>query len=188
MSRPDGTGHRRWAVAWMLAALLVVLMPMAVAGAWVRVVVLDADGYVATVAPLVDDPAVQAALADQISDQVTGAVDDSALRDLAVGPLGGLLDDVLERLDTLVREQVGRVVVSDAFAEAWESANRSSHELIVAALRGDGGDLVMVGDSDVRVRGEAFVRAAKEALTEAGFGTVAGLVPDVEAAFVVFSS
>lgn len=187
MSRRDGTGHSRWVVAWVLAALLVVLTPLAVAGAWVRVVMLDTDAYVATVAPLVDDPAVQAALADQISAQVSDAVDVSALRDLAVGPLEGLLDDVLERLDSLVREQVGRVVVSDRFAEAWESANRSSHELVVAALLGEG-DLVTVDDSDVSVRGEAFVQAAKDALTEAGLGTVAGLVPDVEATFVVFSS
>ncbi len=124
MSRSQGAGRRRWFVAWLLATLLVVLTPLAIAGFWVRAVVLDADRYVATVAPLADDPAVQAAVADQVSEQVVEAVDSSGVRDLAVGPLEGLLDNVLQGLETRVREQTTRVVASDAFAEAWAGANR----------------------------------------------------------------
>lgn len=180
MSRSEGADRRRWVVAWLLAALLVVLMPLAVAGSWVRAVVLDADRYVATVAPLADDPAVQAAVADQVSEQVVEAIDDSGVRDLAVGPLEGLLDTVLKGLETRVREQTARVVATDAFAQAWEGANRGSHDDVVAALTGDG--------TDVSVSGEAFVEAARAGLTAAGLGAVADLVPDVDATFVVYSS
>jgi len=180
MSRSQGAGRRRWFVVWLLATLLVVLTPLAIAGFWVRAVVLDADRYVATVAPLADDPALQAAVADQVSAQVVEAVDNSGVRDLAVGPLEGLLDNVLEGLETRVREQTTRVVASDAFAEAWSGANRASHDDVVAALTGDG--------TDVSVRGEAFVEAARAGLTAAGFGALADLVPDIEATFVVYSS
>lgn len=180
MSRSQHAGRRRRVIAWLLAALLVVLAPLAIAGAWVRAVVLDVDAYVAVVAPLADDPAVQEAVVDQVSEQVIDAVEASGVRDLAVGPLEGLLGNVLQGLENLIREQTARVVASDAFAEAWESANRASHDDVVAGLTGDG--------TDISVAGEAFVEAARSGLTAAGFGAVADLVPDVEATFVVFSS
>lgn len=166
---------------------MVALTPLAVAGAWMRVVILDTEQYVSTVTPLVDEPAVQAALADQVGEQVIDAVDASGIRDLAVGPVQGLLDDVLDRLASVVREQTARVVATDAFADAWESANRASHALVVSALTGEGDDVVADGTS-VTVRGQDFADAARAGLTDAGFGAVADLVPDVEISVVVLSS
>ena len=40
---------------------------------------------------------------------------------------------------SFTRSQVGKVVESDAFADAWVQANRVAHEQLVAALTGEGG-------------------------------------------------
>jgi hypothetical protein len=173
--------------AWLLAGLLVVLTPLAIAGGWVRAVVLDTDQYVETVGPLVDDAAVQAALADQLTAQVMDAIDVPTLLGLNLGPLDGLVDQATDRVETLVSERVAIVVASDAFASTWDAANRNGHELVVGALTGES-DVVVINDSDVSLRAEAFIEAVKVSLRDAGLGAAADLVPAVDATFVVFSS
>lgn len=193
------TGARsgeRWLLTWGLAALLVLLTPLAIAGAWARSIVFDTDRFVATVGPLADDPAVQAALADQITDQVVAAVDVPSLLDSALDllpfstafiPLDELAEPARSWLDGVVRDNVSAIVTSDGFSAAWTSANRTGHEQLVGALTGQG-DLITIDDTDVSVQAELFVEAVKVGLDSAGLETVADLVPSVPLEFVVFSS
>ena len=197
----DSSQLGRWLLTWLLAVGLAVLTPLAIAGSWARGIVFDTERYVATVAPLVHDPAFQADLTDQISTQVLAALDvdtlvDQALEALSLDALP--LDDAAQALDRLlspvvsgledsVRTGVGRVVSSDAFATAWEEANRTGHEQIVGALTGDAG-LVEVSGNQVTMRSEVFLDAVRAGLDDAGLGTVAGLIPRSEASFVLFES
>jgi hypothetical protein len=186
----------RWLLTWSLAMLLVLLTPLAIAGAWARSVVFDTDRYVATIGPLADDPAVQAALADQISEQVVAAVDISSVVDGALDllpfstsflPLDELVEPAQRWLDDIVRENVTALVASDGFSAAWTSANRTGHEQLVGALTGDS-DLVTIDDTDVSVQAELFVEAVRVGLASAGLQAVAELIPSVPLEFVVFSS
>jgi len=186
----------RWIITVLLAVLLVVLTPMAVAGSWARSVVFDTDRYVATVGPMVQDPAIQAALTEQISVQVIDELDVESLLEDAIDtlqldgsglPLEALVGPATSGLESLIRTAVGRVVASDAFAAAWEGANRIAHDQIVGALTGQS-EFVEVSDTQVSIQAEAFVDVIRQGLEDAGLDSVAGLIPDTDATFVLFES
>ena len=69
-ARPPRVGAWRWPMAMMLLVLGCVIAPLALAGVWFHVNIMDVDGYVATITPVADEPAVQKAVADVLADQV----------------------------------------------------------------------------------------------------------------------
>ena len=73
VAAPPGRPRRqRWraVVATLLIVLGCVLAPLSVVAVWARNQVTNTDRYVATVSPLASDPAIQNAIADQITAQV----------------------------------------------------------------------------------------------------------------------
>jgi hypothetical protein len=195
-------GRRRWrtVVATLLIVLACVLAPLSAVAVWTRNQVTNTDRYVATVAPLADDPAIQAAIADQITAQVFTYIDVQGLTNQAVDALAerGLTPVLADQLRALAvpiasgvqsftRTQVARVVESDAFADAWVQANRVAHQELVAALTGEGGGSVTVENDTVSVNLAAFIQTVKQRLVDAGF-SVAARIPEVDASFVLFQS
>ena len=68
--------ERSW--AWLAILLVVVgsvLLPVAVATTWIRTQVFSTEDYVAVVAPLAEDPAIQEAVADRIAEYVRDEFD-----------------------------------------------------------------------------------------------------------------
>jgi hypothetical protein len=175
----------RWVVAALLATTLAMSTAAALTGAWARALVYDTEHYVQTVAPLIDEPAVQEALSSQITDQVVGAVDatleelPTTIRQLLAGPAA--------RLGDLVADTVTTAVGSDEFAQAWAAANRSAHEQIAGSLTGQN-DAVTVEDGTVAIEAEVFVQAGKDGLAEIGLEPVADLLPAADGSFVVLQS
>jgi hypothetical protein len=196
-------GRQRWRtmVAFVCIVVACVLAPLSVVAVWTRNQVTNTDRYVATVSPLAADPAIQAAIADQITAQVFTYLDVQGLTTqalAAVADRGGLPPEVAARLEGLAvpiaggvqsftRSQVGKVVASDAFADAWVQANRVAHAELVAALTGEGGGAVTVQNDTVSVNLAAFIETVKARLVAAGF-TLAARVPQVDASFVLFQS
>lgn len=186
----------RWVVAWLLAALSALLAPVAVAGLWFDRVMLDTERYTATVSPVIDDPAVQQALVDEVSDQVVAAIDvDELLADApiiglipgAADGLADLLEPLLEAVEQSVRDGAAAVVSSEGFAATWESANRSAHAGLVAALTGRSAG-VELSDSDVSIDADLVVDALRDGLVSSGLDGVATLIPGVDAEIVVLST
>jgi hypothetical protein len=197
-----GTSRQRWrtVVASILIILGCVLAPLSVVAVWSSNQVTDTDRYVATVSPLADEPAIQDAIADKITAQVFTYIDVEELTTQAVDALGnqGLPPQLATQLQALAvplangiesftRSQVDRVVESDAFADAWVSANRVAHEQLVAALTGEGSGAITVENDTVSVNMAAFIQTVKERLIDRGF-TLAERIPEVEASFVLFQS
>jgi hypothetical protein len=133
------TGRQRWRtiVATLLIVLACLLAPLSVVAVWARNQVTNTDRYVATVAPLAEDPAIQNAIADQITAQVFTYIDVRGLTNEVVDALAtrGLPPRLADQLQALTvpiasgvegftRTQVGKVVQSQAFADAWVQANR----------------------------------------------------------------
>jgi hypothetical protein len=186
----------RWVIAWLLAALSALLAPVAVAGLWFDRIMLDTERYTATVSAVIDDPAVQQALVDEVSDQVVAAVDvDELLSDApviglipgAAEGLADLLDPLLEAVEQAVRDGVGTVVASEGFAATWEAANRSAHAGLVAALTGRSAG-VALSDTDVSIDADLVVDALRDGLVASDLEGVATLIPDVDAEIVVLST
>jgi hypothetical protein len=131
--------RQRWRtiVATLLIVVACALAPLSVVAVWTRNQVTNTDRYVATVAPLASDPAIQNAIADQITAQIFTYIDIQGLTTQAVDALAsrGLNPEVADQLQgfavpiangvqSFTRSQVGKVVESDAFADAWVQANR----------------------------------------------------------------
>jgi hypothetical protein len=195
-------GRQRWRsiVATLMIVVACVLAPLSVVAIWTRNQVTNTDRYVATVAPLADDPAIQNAIADQITAQVFNYIDVQGLTNQAVDALAerGLTPTLADQLRALAvpiasgvqsftRSQVGKVVESDAFADAWVQANRVAHAELVAALTGEGGGSVTVENDTVSINMAAFIGTVKQRLVDAGF-SVAARIPEVDASFVLFQS
>jgi hypothetical protein len=194
--------RQRWRtiVACLLIVVGCVLAPLSVVAVWCRNQVTNTDRYVQTVAPLAEDPAIQNAIADQITAQVFNYIDVKGLTTQAVDALAsrGLSPQLADQLDALAipiangvrsftRTQVGNVVQSQAFADAWTQANRAAHDALVKALTGQGGGAVTVEDNKVSVNMAAFIQTVKQQLIASGF-TLAARIPEVNASFVLFQS
>ena len=194
--------RQRWRtiVATLLIVVGCVLAPLAGVAVWARNQVTNTDRYVTTVAPLARDPAIQQAIADQITNQIFTYIDVQGLTNQALDALTerGLRPQVADQLRALsgpiangvrgfTRTQVGNVVASDAFADAWIQANRVAHDELVRALTGQGGGAVTVENDTVSINLAPFIQTVKQRLTEAGFG-LAARIPEVNASFVVFQS
>lgn len=164
-------GGLRDALARALVVLACLLLPVAVVSGWLATVVSDPDRYVATVGPLAEDPTVQRAVEAELQRVVLQRV-------RLPSPLQGELE---RRLPALVE----RVVEGAEFRPAWEAANRSAHEQLVAALEGES-ERLSVADGQVSVRLGTLIDAVFAILVEEGV-LRPGLVPEVEASFPVMS-
>src|ERR671912_1132141 len=197
-----GGGRQRWRtiVATLLIVVGCVLAPLSVAAIWTRKQGTNTDRYIATVTPLASDPAIQNAIADQITAQVFSYIDVQGLTNQAVDALSerglnptletqlrALAVPIANGVQSFTRSQVARVVESDAFADAWIQANRVAHAELVAALTGEGGGSLTVENDTVSLNMAAFIEVVKQRLVESGF-SVAARIPEVNASFVLFQS
>jgi hypothetical protein len=199
-------GRQRWrtVVAVLLIVVGCVLAPLAGVAVWARNQVTNTDRYVATVAPLAEDPAIQQAVTDQITAQIFTYIDIQALTTQVVDALAarvegrglppqaaaaleGLAGPIANGVQGFVRTQVGNVVASDAFADAWVQANRVAHDALVKALTGEGGGAVTVANDTVTLNLAPFIQTVKQRLVAQGF-TLAERIPQVDKSFVLFQS
>jgi hypothetical protein len=111
-------------------------------------------------------------------------------RDIVPDALGAQLPalavPIANGVRSFTQDKIGAIVASDVFAQAWEQANRSAHEQLVAALSGEGG-AVTVENNTVRVDLAAFLAVVKQQLVASGF-TLAEGIPAVNASFTIFES
>ena len=198
-----GRGRQRWRaiVATLLIVVGCVLAPLAGVAVWARNQVSDTDRYVATVAPLAADPAIQAAITDQITTQVFTYLDVQGLTTQAVDALSqrsnlpprvtsqlqALSGPIANGVQSFTRTQVAKIVQSPAFADAWIQANRLAHAELVKALTGEGGGSITVENDTVSINLAAFIQTVKQQLLANGF-TLAERIPPVNASFVLFQS
>ena len=201
---PGGrVARQRWRSVLAVGLIVVacVLAPLSVVAIWTRNQVTNTDRYVATVSPLASDPAIQRAIADQITAQVFTYLDVQGLTTQAAealaerGNLPPRLADQLQAfavpiangVQSFTRDQVGKIVQSQAFADAWVQANRAAHAELVKALTGEGTGAIKVEGDTVSLNMAVFIQTVKQQLLAAGF-TLAERIPTVNASFVLFQS
>lgn len=175
--RPD------WRAACSATCLLlaVLLVPLSVTGWWLRTTLTSTDDYVATVAPLAEQPEVQDAVADLLTEKAMTRLDDAdvlpraadALEDRGAPPglaqaLTLLAEPLRERVEERVSRASGSLVRSQAFAESWTASNEVAHEQLVAVLEGDS-ELVELGpDQTVSVPLSTLLGTLRQQLVDAG--------------------
>ncbi|PWI07375.1 hypothetical protein DIZ27_28425 [Streptomyces sp. NWU339] len=202
LRRHAAVRHRRGRVAGSSVLLLLALLlaPLAVVAAWVQDTVSDTDRYVATVAPLASDPAVQEVVTDRLTDRVLENVDVSAvtgslaktLQDAGAPPrvvagAESLTGPLQNEVRTVVHRTVSRVITGDAFQQVWEGANRRAHAAVVAMLTGDSTGAVRAQGDTVQLDVGKVVDQVRERLVDAGFDKAAA-IPDTDRTITLFQT
>ncbi|WP_328492217.1 hypothetical protein OHS59_05250 [Streptomyces sp. NBC_00414] len=192
--------HRRvrrlGATILLLAALL--LAPLAVVAAWVHDTVSDTDRYVATVAPLASDPAVQKLVTDRLTDRVVEQVDveavtasltkvlaDSGAPPRVVAGSEALTGPLTSAVRTVVRRNVDRVVTSDLFQQAWEGSNRRAHAAVLSMLTGERQGALRASGDAIELDIGSVVDQVRQRLVDQGFERAAA-IPDSDRTVTLF--
>ena len=199
---PSRPRKQRWrsVVATLLIVIGCILAPISVVAVWTKNLVTDTDRYVATVAPLASDPAIQSAIADKITaeifthldvvgitNQAVDALAERGLPPLIATQLHALSQPLSSGVQSFVRDKVGEVMASDAFANAWLTANRAAHQALVAALTGETREGVTIENDTVSINLGPIIQEVKQRLIDSGF-ELASRIPNVNPSFVLVQS
>lgn len=148
--RPRHRGRAVTAVILIVVGCL--LLPLGFVGHWAHRTFTDTQRYVATVGPLIDDPQIQSALADTLTDSLI-TVDGAQAQVQEWFPRAptGLVNTVATGVVSAVREIVEDVLASEVISDLWKDANAGLQETLIAVLDGDpppslsfvNGDLVL---------------------------------------------
>lgn len=200
-SRP--TSHRRvsWraAVASLLIVLGCVFAPLSVVAVWSANQISDTNRYVANVAPLISEPAIQRALTDKITAQISDRLNLATVTGQAATVLsqkgltrvGALLNTfsgpLASAVNGFIHGQVAKIVASPRMARLWAQLNRAAHAQVVKALSGQGGGAVTVSNGQVVLDLAPFINVVKSNLSARGFQLV-NQIPPIHPVFALFSA
>jgi hypothetical protein len=168
------TVRRRSRVRGVLATVLVVLACVSLVGAtvgvWANRNFLDTDRFVSRVGPLIDEPAVQDAIAARLTEQVVGLVDLEAVlaeafpeRERLLAALAAPLSGAVEGF---IADQVDAFVATDVFRELWVGAAEVAHTAAVRVLKGEVENL-QTGDGTITLNLVPVVNQVLARLTAA---------------------
>lgn len=182
------------------AAILIgtLLAPLGMVTSWFANTINDTDTFVATYAPLISNPEVQAYLTDRISTAIDEKVNVEGLVDQAIEgisanvdrpkaklALDALRDPIVSGLRSAISSVTGQVVASDGFETAWRESLRISHAEIVKALSGDTGGAVSINQEGIGIRLDPMIARVRDALVAQGFG-LASYIPDTNRTVTIF--
>lgn len=196
-----GRGRRRLraSVSALVLTLACVLAIPTVIAVWETNLISNTDRYVATMAPLINEPAIQSALSARITTEITTRLDVKSLTTQAADQLQAahlprlanlvttFQGQIVSGVNSAVAAGVSKAVASPAVETLWVQANRIAHQGIVKVLSGTGnGGLAVVNDKVVINLGP-IIAQVKDYLVSHGL-SVASNIPTVNATFPLFEA
>jgi hypothetical protein len=161
--------HRGWlrrTSAALLVGLACIVLVAAVIGIWARRNFLDTDRLVDRAGPLIEEPAVQQALAARLTEQVAVLVDAEALFEEALPERGQILAAPLANaVEGFARDQVERFLATEQFERLWVGAIELAHTASVRVLRGES-EAVTTTDRQVTLNLLPVVNAVLAEITD----------------------
>lgn len=140
LNKPECESGQRnqWWVTLMLVAASV-LIPVAIAIAWLNFLILDEQRFVRTVSPVIETPAVQATVTETLVHAVRVSIQTASASDprlvTIVNESGGI-DVLMAGISPLI----GHAVRSNEFRIVWTDANRLAHTNVIRLLVNRPGD------------------------------------------------
>lgn len=204
-SPPRPAAGRHDTTRSFISALLIVvaclLAPLSVLSVWASTVVSQTDRYVETVAPIADDPGVQAAITDEVTAAVmenlnVADVTTQALQVLSeqenmpprvAAALPALAGPLTRGIEDFTRTQTGNFVASDQFETVWAEVNRIAHAQLVSLLEGDTSGAITAQDNQITLNLAPVIEEVSARLVDQGFELAAN-VPAVDRTFVLAES
>ena len=185
-------------VATVLIVIGCLLAPISVVAVWTANQVSDTNRYIANIEPLIHDPAIQNALTDKITVQITRRLNVAGITNQAADLL---TSKGLPRVGTLLKtfsgplassvagfihETVHKVIISPQFANAWIQVNTVAHQALVNTLSGKSSALSVSNDRVV-LDLAPFIAIVKTDLVKRGF-TLAQRLPTFHTSIDLFSA
>jgi hypothetical protein len=186
-------------VATLLIVIGCVMAPVSVLAVWSANQVSDTSRYVANIEPLIHDPAIQNALTDKVTSEITGHLNVAGLTTEAAGLLstkglprvGALLKTVGPAIASsvagFIHSAVHKVVVSARFAHVWLQVNTVAHQQLVEALSGKTNGAIAVSNGQVTIDLAPFIAIVKQDLSARGF-TLVNSLPPIHPTLALFSA
>jgi hypothetical protein len=193
-SQEGGTKRRRrfsWRtpVSIVLIVLGCILGPVAVLGVWAGNEVSDTGRWVATVEPLIHDPAIQNVLTDKITKEITsrlnitGTVNQAAaqLNDKGLTRISSLLNSfgpqIASSVTGFIHSTVHTVITSPQVAKIWVQVNTVAHQSLVKVLSGEGNGAVSTANGQITLNLGPFIAVVKQDLIQHGFALASNIPP-----------
>ena len=187
-------------MAVVLVLLTGVLALATVPALYLRTEVMDTDHYVATVAPLASDPAIQAEIADKVTQQIADSVDFEAITRDALTELSktaprvaavitGLAPAIAEQTRSLIHNVVAKFVATPQFQDLWIQVNRAAHQGLVNLATGNaaGGSISIDESGAVTISTKDIIARVKTQLVQQGVD-IAARIPEVDRQITLFQS
>ncbi|MGH3215581.1 MAG: hypothetical protein ACRDL9_13535, partial [Trebonia sp.] len=171
----------------------------AVVGVWAGNQITDTGRYVATVQPLIDDPAIQNVLTDRITNEITsqlnltGIVNQAAaqLQTKGLPRISMLLTtfgpQITSGVTGFIHSTVHTVISSQAMANAWVQVNTVAHQAVVKLLSGQGNGTLTSANGQITLNLGPLIAVVKQALVARGF-SLASNIPIVNATVPLFQA
>jgi hypothetical protein len=181
--------HRFWISVLLVLGFLIT--PLSFVAIFLKAEVTDTGRYVKTVKPLSANPAIQAYVADTVSQQLFAQVDIAGyVRDALpprAEPLAGPLTGALR---TFVQDTTERILASRQFQTLWVNANRIAHSQFVNVVTGKKtGAVTATSNGAVVVDLSAVATQVKEQLQSSGLSLFANVPVDkISGKVTVFQS
>jgi hypothetical protein len=186
----EGKGYRHHKLVVALLVIACVLAPIAGTAIWINNQVTKTDRYLRTVKPLASNPAIQAAIADNVTKTLFANVDVRARTEQALPPRADFLAPaIVTGLHTFVENTTKSFLASDSFQKLWVELNRRAHTQLVKVLTGKGGKLVETKNGQVVVNLAPALARVKERLRDRGIEIFDKIPPTaIPSSFVILDS
>jgi hypothetical protein len=176
-------------VSIVLIVLGCIVAPVAVLGVWAGNEVSDTGRWVATVEPLIHDPAIQNVLTDKITTEitnrlnVTGTIDQASaqLNDRGLTRISSLLDSfgpqIASSVTGFIHSTVHRVISGPRVAKLWVRVNTTAHQAVVQVLSGQGNGAISTSNGQITLNLGPFIAVVKQDLVDHGFALASNIPP-----------
>ncbi|MGZ0711174.1 hypothetical protein ACWPKO_22895 (plasmid) [Coraliomargarita sp. W4R53] len=195
-------GSWRAALSALCIVLAGIMVPVSVVGSWARAELVSEDAFVATFAPLADDPGVQALIVDEATTAINASIDIEGYTDdlfdgletldlpvPAIAAIELLRAPAASGVESLIDTGVTRVVESDAFSSVWRTALVASHRALVATATADQTEGVVTIDAEgtLGIQLGPIVEELQTRMIDQGIG-IASLIPSIDKTIVIVQS
>ena len=179
----------RMPVSIVLIVLGCIVAPVAVLGVWAGNEVSDTGRWVATVEPLIHDPAIQNVLTDKITTEitnrlnVTGTIDQASaqLNDRGLTRISSLLNSfgpqIASSVTGFIHSTVHRVISGPRVAKLWVRVNTTAHQAVVQVLSGQGNGAISTSNGQITLNLGPFIAVVKQDLVDHGFALASNIPP-----------
>jgi hypothetical protein len=200
---PAAARRRRFSWRALVSIVLImlgcILAPVAVLSVWAGNEVSDTGRWVATVEPLIHDPAIQNVLTDKITKEITSQLNLSGTLDQASAQLDDKgLTRISNVLDTFgpqitsaatgfIHSTVQRIVSGPRVAKLWVQANTVAHQALVKVLSGEGSGVISTKNGQITLNLGPFIAVVKQDLIDHGF-SLANNIPTISPTVALFQA